>query len=1047
MKPIKLIVSAFGPYAGETELDFRAFGGQGLFLITGDTGAGKTTVFDAIAFALFGETSGAVRTVDSLRSDFAQAQAKTYVALTFEHRRKEYVITRNPRYERPKKNGDGVTTETADATLQMPDGGIVTGYRDVSAKVEGVLGVNYKQFKQVAMIAQGEFLQLLLADSRERGEIFRRVFSTELYQSVQRLLKDREREARQRCESGERSIGQYIAGISCSESEQGCRVAAEREVATIHSAEEILNGLRAMLEEDAAMQDSLRQQAGVLDAALAVQITMIARAEHINRAFADLDAARGRRQALTEREAAHRAQYQALQQAEKARYTVAPLETDYLRYQTAVGQLTERIAALEVEIQNQARELDAAQAAYRAEAEKSPARDKLSAAIGRLTEKLPQYDAADRLESEMQQLETAQAAAQAALDTRRRQKDELAARRDQLQMENEQLADVETRAAICKQAARQLEMRANGLLELREKMVRLDGLRRECARLQQEFADAEAAFREANTIYLDKEMAFLREQAGILAASLNEGDPCPVCGATTHPHKARLASDAPSEAELKTCQQKAEQARQNMQQCSERAAAKLAEIDLAGEQLEHMARASFPEDGIGTMQEGLAGQIEAALADNRRAMGENDAEALALQAQSARKKQCREQLDATERALRANEEEMARAEQQKSAAIAALAARGGEWKALRDTLEYADRAAAAAAMEEWTATLTAMREAFRQAEEGYHTRKNRLEASKALLAERKEQLVIAGQAERQAGAAYARAVSECGFADEEAYHNASKTATETEELRRAIEQYRNDVNAADQNLLRLAGETEGKQKQDIGQLQAERQRLEQEKQQLEKCMQTLTARLSINEPIAQALTKAVRESAASQKEYLLLSDLAKTANGELAGKQKLAFEQYVQAFYFRRILHEANARLSAMTNHRYELLRREGAADLRAQAGLEIDVMDHYTGRVRSVKSLSGGESFKASLALALGLSDVIQSHAGGVEVDTLFIDEGFGALDAESLEQAIQTLAGLAAGNRLVGIISHVSELKERIDRQIVIRKSSEGSTIRVMA
>ena len=210
-------------------------------------------------------------------------------------------------------------------------------------------------------------------------------------------------------------------------------------------------------------------------------------------------------------------------------------------------------------------------------------------------------------------------------------------------------------------------------------------------------------------------------------------------------------------------------------------------------------------------------------------------------------------------------------------------------------------------------------------------------------------------------------------------------------------------------------------------------------------MQEVLSRLGANEPIVSALVAAMDKAQIYQQRYVQISNLSKTANGELAGKQKLAFEQYVQGSYFYQILLEANRRLKRMTSSRFELLRRESASDLRSQSGLEIDVLDHYTGRIRSVRSLSGGESFKASLALALGLSDVIQRYAGGVEIDALFIDEGFGALDTESLEQAIQTLIGLSDGNRLVGIISHVSELKERIDHQILVHKGSMGSTLSI--
>ena len=259
MKPLVLAMSAFGPYADRTELDFTAFGGQGLFLITGDTGAGKTTIFDAISFALFGEASGSTRSVDTLRSDFAQPTTKTLVELTFLHKGKRYFIERNPRYERPKKSGEGTTSETADATLQMPNGDIITGYRDVTTKIVDLLGITSQQFKQIAMIAQGEFLKLLLSDSKERGDIFRRIFNTELYQSVQRLLKENEREARRRCEDEEQRILQEIKGISCPEGELGKNWLDMISAATIHNAGDILAELQALNESDTAEESRLKR--------------------------------------------------------------------------------------------------------------------------------------------------------------------------------------------------------------------------------------------------------------------------------------------------------------------------------------------------------------------------------------------------------------------------------------------------------------------------------------------------------------------------------------------------------------------------------------------------------------------------------------------------------------------------------------------------------------------------------------------------------------------------------------------------------------------
>lgn len=1045
MKPLKVVMSAFCPYAGRTELDLAAFGGQGLFLITGDTGAGKTTIFDAVAFALFGEASGCTRTADTLRSDFAEPNTKTYVELTFLHKDKIYYITRNPRYERPKKSGDGVTIENSDATLQLPDGDIITGYRDVTIKIAELLGINYRQFKQIAMIAQGEFLQLLLADSKERGDIFRRVFNTDLYQTTQRLLKDSEREAKKRCEGIEQSILQYISGIACPESEQGQILSAKTGTATIHTAKDILTDLQVLITADTTLRDNLKQQADKLDKDLAAQIAIITQAQYINQAFADLEIAQAKQQVLTKRQGEHNDQKKTLQDAEEALYIVSPLEAAYLREQEAEQKLTQSITALDIEIQAQIKDLETAQTSYQAEKEKETEREKLASAIDRLTKMIPQYDAFELLERELQRLAERQSTACAALEERRQQKADLLEQRNNLNEELERLADTEVKVSACEQEAKQLQATQAELLDLQNSLSRLSKLQSENTRLQQQFTDAQGAFQTVNIIYMEKETAFFREQAGLLAASLKDGNPCPVCGSTVHPNKATPSADAPREAELNELKQKTDLARQSMQKTSEQSAAKLAETKLAQEQLVHDAGAYFPDIDQIIMQERLSSLIESALVESGQKKRENDDQNLQLKEQTSRKKQCKELLVSLDCSLLTNEDEITQNEQQKNSIVSDISSKIGELKALKSSLEYEDRQQAVASIEVWTGNLNYLKEIFGNAEEAYHTLNNKLEGNQTLLSDQRERLANVIQTKQQALAAYEKKLSECDFPNEEAYHNALRTESEISRLKHSIEQYQNEVQAVGQDLRRLSKEAENKRKQDMEQLEATKQELEQGKMQADESIQIVIARLGTNEPIAKALYRAISDAAIYQQEYLLLSNLSKTANGELAGKQKLAFEQYVQASYFNQILIEANKRLKIMTNSRFELLRREEAADLRSQTGLEIDVLDHYTGRNRSVKSLSGGESFKASLSLALGLSDVIQSHAGGVEVDTLFIDEGFGALDAESLEQAIQTLVGLAAGNRLVGIISHVSELKERIDRQVVIKKSSSGSTIHI--
>ena len=1088
MKPLKIVMCAFCPYAGRTELDLAPFNGRGLFLITGDTGAGKTTIFDAIAFALFGEASGSTRTVDTLRSDFAEPITKTFVELTFLHKSKTYTITRNPSYVRPKKSGDGTTTENADAVLQLPNGDVITGYRDTTTKIVDLLGITYRQFKQIAMIAQGEFLQLLLADSKERGDIFRRVFNTEVYQNVQRLLKDNERTAKKRCETIEQSILQYISGIACPEDEQGHALSTKVNTATIHNVEGILAEIKSLISSDTNQRDDLKKRVDKLEKDMSAQISVITQAGFINQFFADLEIALSKQQSLAEGQKEQVAREKALEDAEKARIHVSPLEVSYLREQNAADELSKSIFKLESDVGTQLKELKTAESAYQAEKNKDPQRDRLTSAIDRLTKLLPQYDASALLERDLKQLTEKQSAVMKALDKCRKEKTDLMDRKKALTEEFESLADIEVAVSVCRQEGKQLEVMQSELLELQESLSRLEKLQRESTLLQRQYVKLQEAFEAINKTYGEKELIFYREQAGILAASLEDGRPCPVCGSRVHPQKASPASDAPSEAELNELKRNTNLARGKMQKASELSAAKLAEVKSVREQLVHdvevffsqmseinisntsigetgisgttteetaMEGALVEENNIGelfmgmtsmnemTMEEQLPNLIESALTDNRKKMKENGDQSLHLKKQVTRKNRSKEQLAELEKTMQTNEKATANQEEAKNNIVSELASKSGEWKTLKSSLEYADRNQAAASIREWTITLTTLKQDLRKAEEAYHSLKNKLEGNQALLKDQKERLTHTIQSSEEMLAVYTAKRLECGFSSEDEYHNAQRTDSAIAALKGSIEAYRKEVQAVEQDLSRLVKETENKQKQDMDRLEGVRQKLEDEKKQKEEDIRKLENRLGTNERIAKELSKGVTDASAYQQEYLLYSNLSKTANGELAGKQKLAFEQYVQASYFNRILVEANKRLRIMTNSRYELMRREDAADLRSQTGLEIDVMDHYTGRIRSVKSLSGGESFKASLSLALGLSDVIQSFAGGVEIDTLFIDEGFGALDTESLDQAIQTLVGLAAGNRLVGIISHVNELKERIDRQVVIRKSHSGSEL----
>ena len=1047
MKPVKLIMSALGPYADRTELDFSFLGGQGLFLITGDTGAGKTTLFDAIAFALFGEASGSVRTVDTLRSDFALPGVKTFVELTFQHRGKTYVINRNPRYERPKKNGEGFTTENADAALFFPDGTVLTGYRDVTAGVQELLGIHFRQFKQIAMIAQGEFLQLLLADSKERGEIFRRVFNTEFYQTVQRLLKDREREARKLTESLEYSIRQYMAGIALPQNGLSTDKSFDTDPERADP-KEVLEGLGILVQKDRSARQNLKRKLDKLDKELGDQIALITRAQFINKAFDELATAGEEQKALQERGQAYKRQKKLIEDGEKALYKVRPLELALKKEEEGLKGLAENLAALKSETEQAVPAVEAAEKAFLGELEKEGEREALASSIDSLTRLLPRYDAAKHLEEKVEKLNTVIEALTDGIGVLADEKDALFEHMERLRQDVEALSQTSEELLALDKEAQRLEACRNSLAELGVLLKRYGVLHTESGKSASDYALREAEYQEVYGIYGKKEAAYFREQAGILAAQLEEGKPCPVCGATEHPGKAKPSLEAPDKGELDSLKQKLDSARQSLHTASSRSAASLTEVRLAWEQVLEKALILFPErakpdekdepDG-----EVLTSLIEKALGEWQTARDANKAKILELNEKELTKNRCREQLLALEEAFKANQEAAVSKKDEKNGILSELAASEGELKALKVSLEYSDRAEAQKALANFTRKLNTMKENFKAFQENFHSLKSKLDTDNVRLSDLEKRLEKGALSQAKAEVEFNEALLESGFINAEAYASSLLEEGEIKELNVLARGYEDELRTVEENLSRLLSETENKVRQDVEGLAGIRQELEQKKASAEEELQIISARLGANEPVEKALTGALADAEKQQRLYLALSHLSKTANGELAGKQKLAFEQYVQVAYFNRILGEANSRLKRMTNGRYELQRREEALDIRSQTGLEIDVLDYYTGRTRTVKSLSGGESFKASLALALGLSDVIQRHAGGVEIDTLFIDEGFGSLDAESLEQAVQTLLGLAAGNRLVGIISHVGELKEQIERQIIIKKSSGGSSV----
>lgn len=939
MRPLKLKISAFGPYAGVTEIDFTEMGEGGLFLIAGDTGAGKTTIFDAIAFALYGEASGSFRAPEMLRSKYAKPEAPTEAALCFSCRGKEYRVRRNPEYLRPAKRGGGETLQRAEAELLLPDGSVVTKAREVTNKIREILGLDREQFMQIAMIAQGDFLRLLLASTEERKRIFQRIFRTERFDMLQRRLKDAASEAGGRCRELERSRVQYLRLFAGHASEFWQEAEAGRA-----SSEEI----REMAEQEI-------REAGERCAALAAEISA----------------------------------------AERER---AKLQTHCGKAEEAERQLQELLEAEKAlrEAQDTLVRLNLAYAEADRAAERSKA---MQTELATLRALLPRYAQLEEKRREAAALGARRATAEKLLSEKREETEKLRGQLERCREEEETLRDAGVRAERLRHQAEELQRRRQDVVELAAAVRNYEKLYLEWQAARKALTELHAEAEEANAAYMRMNRAFLSGQAGILAAELREGFPCPVCGATHHPAPAETEGEMPSEEDLRAAEKK-----RNMLFEKERERAR-AVGGLKGTQeteekrLKAQAEKLFGDFAFRELkrrtaaeQESLGGQCSAV-----------QTELKTEEKRERRRQQLAEQHPLLEEKKNRAEAETASCAEHESALRAEEQRRAAELSDLSAELSDPDGAHA----EQRIRALT--REIERLLRE-------REESERSLREKKEEAARLAGSVQALRNAAFAKkAVGAPSGATADVSAEDAETALK---------------NAAE-TLLRLREkilETEG----EIAAFRKEHT--------------ARSAEISMNKKALEGFTGAMRALSDEEERYRKCRNLSDTANGTLSGKEKIMLETYVQMRFFDRIIRRANVRLMQMSDGQYELRRSAAAENNRSQSGLDLDVTDHYNGSMRSVKTLSGGESFQASLALALGLADEIQSEAGGIRLDAMFIDEGFGSLDEDALELSVRALSELAGGQRLVGIISHVRELKERIEKKLIVTKErSGGSAVRM--
>ena len=914
MRPLKLTIAGFGPYAGVQALDFEALGSSGLYLITGDTGAGKTTIFDAITFALFGEASGDNRQPGMLRSKYAKAEDPTYVELTFSYDGKEYTVKRNPEYERAKTRGTGTTKQAADAVLTCPDGHVVTKLKDVDKSVREIIGLTREQFSQVAMISQGDFRKLLQADTKERQKIFRDIFGTGLFFTLQNQLKEKASQVRDQKDQAVRSIQQYIGGMVC-DADSPLSV----DVRTAKAGELPIVDVMALF-ETLLLAD--RDTEAQLEARLSETETEL---ERISALLTQAESCAAAKKSLAEQEKAEKDQLTALE--------------------TAKDNLT------------------AAQATV-------PAQDALSQTITQIGLLLPSYDELAGKTAASAEAKKKAAAAKAARQTAEDRRTALTAEIAVLKAEQQSMAGAAAEKEKLTAIRQRQDDRKAKLQAWMRQLAELDAQRQVLAEKQAAYLCADTESTRLLQDYEAMNRAFLREQAGIIAGTLSDGTPCPVCGSTTHPHPAALSADAPTEAEVKQAKKAYDTAQKATEQASLAAGRQQGIVTTTETALRKEIDALLP----GTAPEQAAAVASAQAEDLAAQTKTLDAQIGDAQAKIARKQALDALIPKKETALSEADANCATAGEQIAAFTAAAEALDKQIAALKEKLSYPDKAAAVKEQKSLQNQLTQFKNALTAAETALSQRKEALAATRATIAQLRRQL---------------------------------ETGTEA----------------------------------DAAQLESQKRALTAQKADITQKQKNIHTRISTNENARKNIAKKSTEMEALETKYAWIKALADTANGNLSGKEKIMLETYIQTTYFDRILERANIRLRKMSGGQYDLKRRRTAGSKQSQSGLELDIVDHINATERSVNTLSGGEAFLASLALALGLSDEVQMSTG-IKLDTLFVDEGFGSLDSEALSKAYNTLAGLTEGNRLVGIISHVAELKERIDKQIVVSKRNTGGS-----
>jgi len=1078
MKPLNLTISAFGPYAKEQHIDFTKLKEQ-IFVISGPTGAGKTTIFDAISFALFGEASGSSRDRDSLRSDFALPGTETYVEMEFELRGKVYKIRRSPQQQQKKLRGEGYTIRNAEAELLLPDGTLITKIANVDEKINELLGINKAQFKQIVMLPQGEFRKLLEAESTERELIFRKIFGTEGFAEIQRRLEDESKELYKSVHDIKTQMDTLIRNVDTG----GNQVLEE-----IRSSKNI--NIRLFLEKlaEAAACDNKNLEA--VNSRLQLNIQKqgslkeeMARAVEINKKLSGKEQLTIEYNETLSRLEEYKQREVDLQYSRKA-LPIAEVDQQLKKVAQNILVKTAQLEQARQKVQKCKGEFETAQQLFISEKEKEPLRKKLEAELALLNSMLSKVMQYDKTVKAMEAVKY---------------------KSDQIMMELEQSAK---RLEMEKSSYRAQEEKLRSVYSAEAESIRLDKEITSKKKLLQEldsirklidvcldqinsYTKLKKSFESFDFEYVhfrsrleQEEDNYLREQAGLMAKNLKDNYPCPVCGSTVHPAPASVSENVTDQQHLKKMKEK-------FALLTEQRTEKLKELsqlngNIGGTRLEIENRLSALEQGVlpeslYRTDEGKAGFLLSGQKENinldsvqkessshsnltisnlekikQEIVGKGTAlkaETLGLMSSYKEKSQLAGKKEELEKQYRDSGENIKRLEEVINAQNEQKTVIAEELARIRSAIAVIEQEVPSdiRSISKLNSVLEETKGSINQLEARLRSAEYTLEQARQALSLAEKEYAVVTTSLKESEEEQARLkklldqrLKAAGFEDYAHFASMKKSQQELDSIQASITEYYQRLQSLKDMLAHLEEETRNLNTQDVSLLEQNYQKLLEEQNLLQEEQNIIFSRYSNNTKALGQLKEIITRQEILEKKYNTIGELSRIAKGD--NPQRLTFERYVLAAYFDEIITAANLRLEKMTGSRYLLQRKVDKSKGRAQQGLELEVFDNYTGKSRHVRTLSGGEGFKASLALALGLADVVQSYSGGISLDTLFIDEGFGSLDPESLDSAIECLVEIQKTGRLVGVISHVVELKERIKSVLEIISKKEGSFVKVV-